>query len=178
MAETKDWVFIFPIIAAVVLLISLLFPIMAVSIYYPVFIDPAIVGDLSPFGVGIMDLFAPYVLLVPDLSSLQSGFLFIRIGFAIFFILGALLLIISGIRVKTGSKELKKARRKWLRNGISYIISEITVFLILAYGVQFGLEQLGLVGLEINFFMRTGMILIIVAGGVLIFAYILARAAG
>jgi len=178
MAETKDWVFIFPIIAAAVLLISLLFPIMAVRIFYSGIIDPAIVGDLLPFGGGIMDLLAPYLLLVPDLSSLQTGFLGVGIAFSIFFILGALLLIISGIRVKTGSKELKKARRKWLRNGISYILSEIILFLILAYGVQFGFEQLGLVGIEINFFMRTGMILIIVAGGVLIFAYILAKAAG
>lgn len=178
MAETKDWVFIFPIIAAAVLLISLLFPIMAVRIFYSGIIDPAIVGDLSPFGGGIMDELAPYLLLVPDLSSLQTGFLWIGIAFAIFFILGAILLIISGIRVKTGNKELKKARRKWLRNGISYIVTELILFFSLAYGVQFGLEQLGLSGIEVNFFMRTGMFLIIGAGGILILAYILAKAAG
>lgn len=176
MAETKDWVFIFPIVAAVLLLISLLFPLMAISIYYPPFIDPAIVGDLLPFGGGIMDELEPFIGLFPEAASLQTAFLWIGIGFAAFFILGALLLIISGIRVKTGRKELKKARRKWLRNGISYIISEVAIFLILLYGVPYGLQLLGL-GLEVTFYMRLGMILIIISGGILIFAYILAKIA-
>ena len=174
MAETKDFVFIFPIIAAAVLLISLLFPIMSVSIFYSGIIDPAIVGDLLPFGGGIMDELAPFLLLVPELSSLQSGFLFLGIGFTAFFILGAVLLIVSGIRVKTGRKELKKARKKWLRNGLSYIISEMILFLILVYGVPYGFQQLG-IALEISFFMGIGMILIIIAGGILILAYILAK---
>ena len=177
MTETKDWVFIFPIVAAVVLLISLLFPVMAVSIYYPPFIDPAIVGDLLPFGGGIMDEIAPYLGAFPEAASLQTAFLWIGIGFAAFFILGALLLIISGIRVKTGGKEIKKARRKWLRNGLSYIISEITIFLILLFGVPYGLQVLGL-ALQVTFYMRLGMILIMVAGGILIFAYIIAKIAG
>ena len=34
------------------------------------------------------------------------------------------------------------------------------------------------IGLEMGFFIRSGMILIIVAGGILIFAYILAKIAG
>ena len=176
MAETKDIVFLFPIVAAAVLLLSLLFPIMSVSIFLSGVIDPAIVGDVLPFGGGIMDQLAPYLLAVPELSSLQSGILFIGIGFTIFFILGAVLLIISGIRVKTGRKELKKARKKWLRNGLSYIISEITIFLILVFGVPFGFQQLG-IRLEMGFFMGIGMILIIVAGGILVLAYIIAKIA-
>jgi hypothetical protein len=174
MAETKDLVFIFPIIAAGVLLTSLLFPIMSVRIFLSTIIDPAIVGDLLPFGGGIMDELAPYLASVPELSSLQSGFLFLGIAFTAFFILGALLLIISGIRVKTGRKELKKVRRKWLRNGLSYIISELILYFGLVYGVPFAFQQLG-VPLEISFTMGIGMILIIVAGGVLILGYILAR---
>ena len=80
MAETKDIVFLFPIVAAAVLLLSLLFPIMSVSIFLSGVIDPAIVGDVLPFGGGIMDQLAPYLLAVPELSSLQSGILFIGIG--------------------------------------------------------------------------------------------------
>ncbi|MFX1417612.1 MAG: hypothetical protein ACFE9N_01695 [Promethearchaeota archaeon] len=173
MAETKDFLFIFPIIAAAVLLISLLFPIMTVSIYYSV-IPFSIVGDLSPFGVGIMDALAPYLLIESDLSGLQMGLLFVRIAFIIFFILGALLLIISGIRVKTGNRELKKARKKWLRNGLLYIIGDLLVFFFLLYGIPYSLEQLG-ISIELTIIMGIGMILTIVAGGILIFAYILAK---
>ena len=87
-----------------------------------------------------------------------------------------MLLIISGIRVKTGRKELKKARKKWLRNGLSYIISEMIIFLILVFGVPYGFQQLG-IPLEMSFFMGIGMILIIVAGGILVLAYIIAKIA-
>ena len=96
---------------------------------------------------------------------------------AILFIIGALFLIISGIRVKSGSKELKKARRKWLRNGLSYIITELALYFGLAIGIPIALAQAG-IGLEMGFFIRTGMILIIVAGGILILAYFLAKIAG
>jgi len=178
MTEAKDWVFIFPIIAAIVLLVSLIFPLIGISIFYSGFIDPAIVGNLMPFGMGgITDVLSPYIGLVPEAAGIQTTFQWIGIVMAILFILGALLLIISGLRVKTGNKELKKARKKWLRNGLSYIITELILFLGLAIGIPIALVQAG-IGLEMGFFIRSGMILIVVAGGILIFAYILARIAG
>ncbi|UCC18579.1 MAG: hypothetical protein JSV62_10770 [Promethearchaeota archaeon] len=173
MAETKDFLFLFPIITAAVLLLSLLFPIMSVSIYYSV-IPFSIAGDLSPFGAGIMEQLEPYLLIEPDLSGLQMGLLFIRIAFIVFFILGALLLIISGIRVKTGNRELKKARKKWLRNGIFYIIGNILLYVFFLYGIPFSLEQLGIT-INLGVIMGIGMILTYVAGGILILAYILAK---
>ena len=175
MTEAKDWVFIFPIIAAIILLISLIFPLIGISIYYPPDIPSKITLDLMPFG-GILDELDPYIASVPEAEGLRTTFLWIGISFAILFILGALFLIISGIRVKTGSKELKKARRKWLRNGLSYIITELALFFGLVIGIPIALEQADIL-LEMGFIMRTGMILIIVAGGVLILAYILAKIA-
>lgn len=174
LAETKDFVFIFPIITAIVLFISLLFPIMLISIYSPGLIDPAISGELSPFGVGIMDILAPYLLIEPDLSGIQMALLFARIIFIAFFILGGILLIVSGIRVKTGRLEVKKARRKWFRNGLLYIIGDLVVIIFLWYGVPYSILQLG-IGVELNVTMGIGMILTIVAGGILILAYIIAR---
>jgi len=175
LTETKDWVFLFPIAAAVILLISLIFPLIAISFYYPPFINPEITLDLMPFG-GILDELDPYIGSVPEAEGVRNTLLGISIGFAILFILGAVLLIISGIRVKTGSKELKKARRKWLRNGLSYIITELVLFFGLVIGIPIALEQAEIT-LEMGFLMRTGMILIIGAGGVLILAYILAKIA-
>ena len=176
MAEAKNWVFIFPIIAAIVLLISLLYPIMHIAINIPA-IPLLIEGDLLPFGGGIVDELESHIPLVPEAEGLQTTFYWVGIGFAIFFILGALFLIISAIRVVSGNKELEKARKKWFRNGLSYIITEIIFFYGLSFVVSYALEQIGL-GIEIIFTMRLGMILIIVAGGILIFAYICAKITG
>jgi hypothetical protein len=174
MAETKNFVFFFPIISAVILFVSLLFPIMSVSIFVPVLIDPAISGELSPFGWGIMDILAPYILIESDLSGIQMALFSTRIAYIVFFILGGLLLIISGIRVGAGRLQVKKARKKWLRNGIIYIIGDLIVILFLWYGIPFNMLQLG-IGLELNVTMGIGMILTIVAGGILILAYIIAK---
>ncbi|MFW9826457.1 MAG: hypothetical protein ACFFEY_02435 [Candidatus Thorarchaeota archaeon] len=172
--ETKDFVFFFPVITAIVLFISLIFPIMLVSIYIPVLIDPAISGELSTFGVGIMDILAPYILIESDLSEIQMGLLFVRVIFMAFFILGGLLLIISGIRVKIGRLEVKKARKKWLRNGIFYIIGDLVILLFLWYFIPYSMLQFG-IGVELNVTMGIGMILTILAGGILILAYIIAK---
>jgi len=175
MAEAKNWVFLFPIIAAIVLLISLLYPIMHIAINIPA-IPLLIEGDLLPFGGGIVDELESYVAILPEAASLQTTFYWLGIGFMVFFILGALFLIISAIRVLSGNIELKKARKKWLRNGLSYIITEIIFFYGIPFVVSYALEQIGL-GIEIIFTMMLGMILIIVAGGILMFAYICAKIA-
>jgi len=176
MAEAKNWVFLFPIIAAIVLLISLLYPIMHIAINIPS-IPLLIEGDLLPFGGGIVDELESYTAILPETEGLQTTFYWLGISFMVFFILGALFLIISAIRVVSGNIELKKARKKWLRNGLSYIITEIIFFYGMIFVVSYALEQIGL-GIEIIFTMRLGMILIIVAGGILIFAYICAKIAG
>jgi len=175
MAEAKNWVFLFPIIAAIVLLISLLYPIMHIAINIPA-IPLLIEGDLLPFGGGIVDELESYKAILPEAASLQTTFYWLGIGFMVFFILGALFLIISAIRVLSGNIELKKARKKWLRNGLSYIITEIIFFYGIPFVVSYALEQIGL-GIEIIFTMMLGMILIIVAGGILMFAYICAKIA-
>jgi len=178
MTEAKNWVFIFPIITAIVLLVSLIFPLIGISIFIPVFIDPAITGDLMPFGMGgIMDELSPYIVSVPEAGSIRTTFQLIGIGLPILTILGVLFLIISGIRVKTGNIELEKARKKWLNIGLIYIITELILFFGLAYGIPNILAPTG-TGLEMGFFIRSGMILIFVAGGILILAYILAKIVG
>ncbi len=176
MVRAKNWVFIFPIIAAIVLLISLLYPIMHIAINIPA-IPLLIEGDLLPFGGGIVDELESYIPIVPEAETLQTTFYWLGICFMIFFILGALFLIISAIRVVSGNKELEKARKKWLRNGFSYIIGELILFYGMSFALSYAIEQIGL-GLEIIFTMRLGMILILVAGGILIFAYICAKIAG
>ncbi len=175
MVRAKNWVFIFPIIAAIVLLISLLYPIMHIAIDIPS-IPLLIEGDLLPFGGGIVDELESYIAILPEAEGLQTTFYWLGICFMIFFILGALFLIISAIRVVSGNKELEKARKKWLRNGLSYIITEIIFFYGLTFVISYAIEQIGL-GIEIIFTMRLGMILIIIAGGILIFAYICAKIA-
>lgn len=100
------------------------------------------------------------------------------IVFAIFFGLDALLLVINEIRVKTGSKALKKARRKWLWGGITKIISQIIVIIVMITVVPDIVADYTHDLAFLSFTMGLGMILVMVAGGILIFAYILAKIAG
>lgn len=185
MVEPKDWLFLFPIITAVLLIISLFLPIMHIILDIPL-IFHTVEGDVFPFGGGIIDeieFYLPLVeLLSPTyadyLSDIQTGLMWVGIVFAIFYGLDALFLVINGIRVKTGSKELKKARRKWLWGGITKIISQIIVIIVMItiapdivadYTHNFAI---------LSFTMGLGMILVMVAGGILIFAYILAKIVG
>ncbi|MFX1409039.1 MAG: hypothetical protein ACFFA6_01705 [Promethearchaeota archaeon] len=177
MAEAKDWIFLFPIITAVLMVIAFFLPIMYLSVYYPVFIDPAIEGPVLPFGRGIIEELEPYTSLVPEASDLQTIFLWVGIGFAIFYGLDVLFLLISAIRVKTGSKELKKAKRKWLREGIIMIIAQVIVIIVMSTVVPDAAADVDPL-LELGFTIGLGMILTIVGGGILIFAYIIAKIAG
>jgi hypothetical protein len=177
MVETKDWIFIFPLITAVLMVISFFLPIMFLSIFYPGLIDPAIEGPVLPFGRGIIEKLEPYTSLVPETSDIQTAFLWVGIGFAIFYGLDILFLVISAIRVKTGNKELKKARRKWLREGIAMIIAQVIVFIVMSSIVPDAITDIDPL-LELGFTIGLGMILINVGGGILIFAYILAKIAG
>jgi len=114
MAEAKDWIFMFLIITAVLMVISLFLPIMYLSLDHPLFTD-TIEGTLLPFGGGFLEVLKEEFGVIPEVSDFQNVFLWVGIGFAIFYELDVLFLLISAIRVKTGSKELKKAKRKWLR---------------------------------------------------------------
>jgi len=60
---------------------------------------------------------------------------------------------------------------------LSYIITELVLYFGLAIDIPVILTQPG-IGIEMGFFFRSGMILIIVAGGILIFPYILTKIAG
>ena len=189
MAEPKDWLFLFPIITAALLYISIFYnvPIMHVILDIPDYpIVPTVEGDVFPFGGGIIDEIEFYIPLVEwfnptyadYLSNIQSGLMWFGIVFAIFFGLDALLLVINGIRVKTGSKALKKARRKWLWGGITKIISQIIVIIVMITVVPDIVADYTHDLAFLSFTMGLGMLLVMVAGGILIFAYILAKIAG
>ena len=174
MAEAKDWVFIFPIIVVVLMIVSLFLSIMHVTFDIPL-IPLTVEGDLIPIGGGLMDELEPYIGLAPEIETLQTVFFWIGIGFAIFFGLDALLTFINAIRVKTGSKELKKARTKWLSAGISKIISQIILIYVLLTVVTDNLADMGVI---FNFVIGWGMILTFVSGGIFIFSYLCAKIAG
>ena len=174
MAEAKDWVFIFPIIVVVLMIVSLFLSIMHVSFEIPL-IPLTVEGDLIPIGGGLMDALEPYIGLAPEIETLQTVFLWVGIGFAIFFGLDALLTFINAIRVKTGSKELKKARKKWLIAGIMKIVSQIILIYVLLTVVTDNLADMGVI---FNFIIGWGMILTFVSGGILIFSYLCAKIAG
>ena len=174
MAEAKDWVFIFPIIVVVLMIVSLFLSIMHVTFDIPL-IPLTVEGDLIPIGGGLMDELEPYIGLAPEIETLQTIFLWVGIGFAIFFGLDALLTFINAIRVKTGSKELKKARKKWLIAGIMKIVSQIILIYVLLTVVTDNLADMGVI---FNFVIGWGMILTFVSGGILIFSYLCAKIAG
>jgi len=170
------WIGIFPIICVVLLIVSLFLPIMGLSIFSYGVIDPAITGDIMPLGGGIMDELDPYVATVPEAGDLQTSFFWVGIIFAIFFGLDALLLFINGIRVMNGSKELEKARKRWLMGGLSRIISQAIVIALLLFFIP-DLIADNYPGVELTFTIGLGMIMVMVVGGVLIFAWILAKIA-
>ena len=174
MAEAKDWIFIFPIIVVVLMIVSLFLSVMHVTFDIPL-IPLTVEGDLIPIGGGLMDELDPYIGLAPEIETLQTIFFWVGIGFAIFFGLDALLTLINAIRVKTGSKELKKARKKWLIAGISKIISQIILIYVLLTVVTDNLAEMGVI---FNFVIGWGMILTFVSGGILIFSYLCAKIAG
>ncbi len=170
------WIGIFPIICVVLLIVSLFLPIMGLSIFSFGLIDPAITGDIMPFGGGILDELEPYVATVPKAGDIQNAFFWVGIIFAVFFALDALFLFIGGIRVMTGSKELEKARKKWLTGGLSRIISQVILIVVLLFFVPDLISDYA-PGLEITFSIGLGMIMIIIVGGILVFAWILAKIA-
>lgn len=174
MAEAKDWVFIFPIIVVVLMIVSLFLSVMHVTFDIPL-IPLTVEGDLIPIGGGLMDELEPYIGLAPEIETLQTIFFWVGIGFAIFFGLDALLTFINAIRVKTGSKELKKAKTKWLSAGISKIISQIILIYVLLTVVTDNLADMGVI---FNFVIGWGMIFTFVSGGILIFSYLCAKIAG
>ena len=174
MTEAKDWVFIFPIIVVVLMIVSLFLSIMHVTFDIPL-IPLTVEGDLIPIGGGLMDELEPYIGLAPEIETLQTVFFWVGIGFAIFFGLDALLTFINAIRVKTGSKELKKARKKWLIAGIMKIVSQIILIYVLLTVVTDNLADMGVI---FNFIIGWGMILTFVSGGILIFSYLCAKIAG
>jgi len=174
MAEAKDCVFIFPIIVVVLMIVSLFLSIMHVTFDIPL-IPLTVEGDLIPIGGGLMDELEPYIGLAPEIETLQTVFFWVGIGFAIFFGLDALLTFINAIRVKTGSKELKKARKKWLIAGIMKIVSQIILIYVLLTVVTDNLADMGVI---FNFVIGWGMIFTFVSGGILIFSYLCAKIAG
>ena len=170
------WIGFFPIICVVLLIVSLFLPVMSLSIFSSGVIDPAITGDVMPLGGGILDELDPYIATVPEAGDLQTAFFWVGIVFAIFFGLDALLLFISGIRVMTGNKELSKARKRWLMGGLSRIISQAIIIALLLFVIP-DLIADNYPGVELTFTIGLGMIMIMVVGGVLVFAWILAKIA-
>ena len=181
MAETKDWIFLFPIIVVVFLIVALFLPIMYISMDYyitPPYIPPAdfsVAGDLFPFGGSFLEELQPWVSTYSEAENMQNVFRWVGIIFAVGFGLDALTLLIGAIRVKTGGKELRKARKRWLGSGIVKIISQVVVIVIMVAYIPGLLKEYGII---FGFTMGLGMILTMVAGGILIFAYILAKIAG
>lgn len=172
---TAKWVAIFPIVCVVLMVIALFLPIMHIAISIPV--PPFIIeGDVLPLGGGLLDELEPYTALVPEAVDLQIGFMWVGIVFAIFFGLDALFTVITAIRVMTGNKELKKARKKWLRGGISKIISQVIVIVSMTYYIPDLIANLG-PGLGMVFTIGLGMIMPIVVGGILIFTWLIAKIA-
>ena len=168
------WIGIFPIICVVLLIVSLFLPVMGLTIFSSGVIDPAVTGDIMPLGGGILDELEPYVATVPEASELQTSFFWVGIIFAIFFGLDALFLFIGGIRVMTGNKELDKARKRWLTGGLSRIISQaIVIALILFFIPDFVADNYP--GVELTFTIGLGMIMVMAVGGILVFAWILAK---
>jgi len=170
------WIGFFPIICVVLLIVSLFLPVMGLSIFSSGVIDPAITGNVMPFGGGILDELEAYVATVPEAAELQNSFFWVGIIFAIFYGLDALFLFIGGIKVMTGSKELDKARKKWLTGGLSRIISQVILIVMLLFFIPDLLAD-NYPGVELTFTIGLGMIMIIIIGGVLIFAWILAKIA-
>ncbi len=180
MTETKDWIFFLPIIVVVLMIVLLFLPIMYLSMDY--YVTPhapppdfSVAGDLLPFGGSFLEELDLWVSLYSDAENMQNVFRWVGIIFAVGFGLDALTLLIGAIRVKTGSKELKKARKRWLISGIAKIISQVVVIVIMVAYIPGLLEEYGII---FGFTMGLGMILTMVAGGILIFAYILAKIAG
>jgi len=167
------WIGLFPLICVVLMIVSLFLPIIHVVFDIPA-IPLTIEGDLMPIGGGLMDEMDPYIALDPNIERLQNAFFILGIVFAVFFGLDALLTFINAIRVMTGSKELEKARKKWLTGGISKIISQIVFFLVLTYYITDNLADSGVI---FTFIIGWGMIITMVTGGILIFAWILAKIA-
>ncbi len=170
---TKDWVFIFPIIVVVLMIVLIFLPVMHITIDIPAILD--VEGDILPLGGGLMDELEPYIETNESAENLNNIFMWVGIVFAIGYGLDALLLLIGAIRVKTGSKDLEKARKKWLSTGIFKIISQIIVFAIFEFYI---IGMLADQGVNLGFTMGLGMILTMVAGGILIFIWILAKIAG
>jgi len=179
MAEAKDWIFLFPIIVVVLMIVLLFLPIMYLSMDYYIAPHPpppdfSVAGDLLPFGGSFLEELEAYVGLYSDAENVRNAFMWVGIIFAVGYGLDALTLLIGAIRVKTGSKELKKARKRWLSSGIVKIISQVVVIVIMVAIIPGILEEYGII---FGFTMGLGMILTMVAGGILIFAYILAKIA-
>ena len=162
------WVASFPFVVIALMVISLFLPIMTISLFHPIAINPEITGEIMPLGGGLVDL----IPVVPDTADLITGFTWVGIIFAIFYGLDAFLLFINAIRVMTGSKELKKARKKWLSGGIAKIIAQIVLIVVMTTVVTDAIADLGV---TLGFIMGLGMILTIVSGGILIFAWIIAK---
>ena len=178
MTKAKDWLFLFPLICIALMVISLFLPIMHIIIKIPL-VPLTVEGDVLPFGGGLLNELETYKALFPvvesELTNFQNIFMGVGIGFAVFYTIDILLLFINAIRVKTGSKELKKTRKKWLSGGLSKIIGEVVVILIMLFVVPGALVGSGVI---FGFTMGLGMIMTMIAGGVLIFAYVLAKIAG
>ncbi|MFX1311642.1 MAG: hypothetical protein ACFFHD_03380 [Promethearchaeota archaeon] len=170
------WIGIFPIICVVLLIVSLFLPVMGLSIFSSGVIDPAITGDIMPLGGGIMDEIDPYVTTVPELEDFKTAFFWVGIIFAIFFGLDAFLLFISGLRVMTGNKEIEKARKRWLIGGLSRLISQAIIIALLLFLIP-DLIADNYPAIELTFTIGLGMIMIMIVGGILIFAWILAKIA-
>ena len=178
MVEAKDWVVIFPLLAGVVLLVSLAFSSIYLNIVVPPFVNIQSEFYFFKFEDESLQAFISFIGL-PEEYALAFFLPGLIVG--IITIIGAVLLIISAIRVKFGNKELKKAKRAWLGKGISLIISQI-IFLVALY-ITFQLiidyisNTFGII-LSLNLLemliIGNGMILVFIGGSIAILGYIIA----
>lgn len=179
MTDGRYFGFIFPLIAAVILIMFLFVPTMGVKIdYLPAFY---VEDELLPFGGGIVDSLGPYVGSYPEIKIIRMPLLVVAIMNGIGVIVYSLLMIISMIWVTTSSNGLKKAKIMWLVVGILLILNQVISLLtinVIFNNPQVLREELFEYELTASFTMGFGMILLFVAGAVMILGYIIAKIAG
>ncbi len=64
----------------ILMIVSLFLPIMTLTLFHPIAINPAITGDIMPLGGGLVAL----IPVVPQTTNLITGFRVVGIVFTIF----------------------------------------------------------------------------------------------
>ncbi|MFX1321786.1 MAG: hypothetical protein ACFFAQ_09080 [Promethearchaeota archaeon] len=160
MVEVRYWGSLFPLITIVLLIISLFFPVMSVSIdYSPVF---NIEDKLYITGGGIIDAIEPYIDSYPEIRDVREALMDIIIIRIILIISTSILSIISAILLTTRSKGVKIAKIMWIVTGISLLTSQI--FLLPYSEIFIYLRTYQDVSLTMGF----GMIFLMIGGAVLL----------